>query len=53
VLVNRPLVCQITYQSEFLENAWKAGFKKVIFRIGYRYGSNSWTYDVPKEWAFN
>jgi hypothetical protein len=53
ILVNRPLVYQITNESKFLENAWNAGFKKVIFRSGYGYGSNSWTYDVPKEWAFN
>lgn len=53
ILVNRPLVYQITNESKFLENAWNAGFKKVIFRSGYGYGSNAWTYDVPKEWAFN
>ncbi|QWG13648.1 hypothetical protein KMZ29_02610 [Bradyrhizobium sediminis] len=53
ILINRPFVYQITNESKFLENAWNMGFKKVIFRSGYGYGSNAWTYDVPKEWAFN
>jgi len=53
VLVNRPMVYQITNDSKFLENAWNAGFKKVIFRSGYGYGSNAWTYDAPKDWAIN
>jgi hypothetical protein len=34
ILVNRPLVYQITNESKFLENAWNAGFKRVIFRSG-------------------
>ncbi|MGB8399838.1 hypothetical protein [Bradyrhizobium sp.] len=53
ILVNRPAVYQIANDTKFLENAWNAGFKKVIFRSGYGYGSNSWTYDAPKDWAFN
>jgi hypothetical protein len=53
VLVNRPMVYQITNDSKFLENSWNAGFKKVIFRSGYGYGSNAWTYDAPKDWAAN
>jgi len=53
ILVSRPLVYQTTNETKFLENAWNAGFKKVIFRSGYGYGSNVWTYDAPKDWAFN
>jgi hypothetical protein len=49
VLINRPFVYKITNETQFLQDAWAAGFKKVIFRSGYGYGSNAWTYDVPKE----
>lgn len=53
ILINRPAVYQIVNDSKFLQNAWNAGFKKVIFRSGYGYGSSAWTYDAPKDWAFN
>ena len=53
ILINRPAVYQIVNDTKFLQNAWNAGFKKVIFRSGYGYGSSSWTYDAPKDWAFN
>jgi hypothetical protein len=53
ILINRPAVYQIVNDTKFLQNAWNAGFKKVIFRSGYGYGSNLWIYDAPKDWAFN
>lgn len=52
ILINRPAVYQIINGTKFLDNAWNAGFKKVIFRSGYGYGSTSWTYEAPKDWAF-
>lgn len=47
VLINRPAVYQITNETNFLQDAWSAGFKRVIFRSGLGYGSDAWTYDAP------
>ncbi len=43
VLMSRPLVYQLTNDSEFMGNLRKAGFKKVIFTDGY---FHSWTNDI-------
>lgn len=47
VLMNRPLVYQIETQSRFLQNAWDAGFKKVILTDGRSFGANVWTFEAP------
>lgn len=43
VLISRPLVYQLTNDSEFMGNLRSAGFKKVIFTDGY---FNTWTQDL-------
>ena len=43
VLMSRPLVYQLTNESDFLSNMRNAGFRRVIFTDGY---NSSWTYDL-------
>lgn len=48
VMINRPFVYNLVNENRFLERAWEAGFKRVVFRNGFGGGADSWTYDAPK-----
>jgi hypothetical protein len=45
VLMSRPMVYQITNETDFLKNMELIGVKKVIFTDGF---DSSWTYDLDK-----
>jgi hypothetical protein len=47
VLFNRPAIYQLQNETQFFQNAWDAGFKKVILRNGSGYGGNSWVFTTP------
>lgn len=45
VLLNRPAVYQIQNETDFLERAWRAGFKRVILGDGY---TSAWEFKAPR-----
>ena len=47
VLFNRPAIYQLQNDTQFFQNAWAAGFKKIILRNGVAYGSDSWAFTAP------